>query len=122
MRALAAILLLLALAACAATEPPAPPPAPPLPPWAVPVDQLGNPWPEECRRDLAAETAYVPIFSVPRESMGRAPDGRSYDGLTYTFGVRGDELITIADDLYGWRLIYVMHHERCHVVAGAWHA
>ena len=88
-------------------------------PWDYPTDKAGNVWPEACRRDLSAETAYVPMARVPREVIGGA------NGKTFFFGTPGDEVINIADDLIPGSYAYLdtLQHERTHVVCGiGWHS
>jgi len=97
-----------------------------LAPWEQPTDHLDNPWPAVCRQNLAATVApsRVKIHYRPREELWRAL-GRDADGLTWSFGVQGDEVIWIADDIVGWRKAAVLQHELCHLdeYGGvAWHA
>ena len=87
-----------------------------MPPWQYETDQARNPWPAACRHDLAPETAHVPIVWRARAAMV------GINGLTFFGGNPGGESIVIADDLRGWLLEDVLHHERCHIVAGIdWH-
>ena len=95
-------------------------------PWEQPADHLGNPWPVACRQDLAAviKPGRVEIQYRPREELRRA-FGRDADGLTWSFGVQGDEIIWIADDIAGWRKTAVVQHEYCHLAeygGVGWHA
>ena len=106
--------LLLLLVGCATVEP-----------WERPIDHLGNPWPLACRQNLVAavKPSRVVIHYRPREELRRAL-GRDADGLTWSFGVQGDEVIWIADDIVGWRKVAVVQHELCHLTeygGVAWH-
>lgn len=106
------------LAACA----PIPVPFPPVHPWDLPTDQLGNPWPPECRRDLSVDTAAIPIHFAPRANMNGANGWFMTFGSTDSHGVLTG-LILIADDLIGVEYADVLHHERSHAVCGlTWHA
>ena len=100
-------------------------PAPPAP-WERPADQAGNVWPTICKRDLSAAVApgRVAITYIPRETL-RMAAGRDVNGLTWSFGVQGDEAIWIADDLEGFAKADTIQHEYCHLAeygGMAWHA
>lgn len=92
-----------ALAACA-----------PAPPWEYSTDSNRVPLPDVCRRDLAADTADVVVAFMPRSVLTKTVrDLRP--GYTVS-GTWDGWFIRIADDLDGWRLADVLHHERCHAV------
>lgn len=101
----------LALAVACSTAPP-----PPAAPWERPTDQAGNPWPVICKRDLSKLVApgRVKITYVSRAVLTSAA-GRDVNGLTWSFGVTGDEAIWIADDLTGFAKADTIQHELCHL-------
>ena len=86
-----------------------------LQPWEYEMDSSGFVLPSVCRHDLALETAKIPVMLEPRGQNSK------YDGFTI-FEDGTPTTIIIMDDLVGWRYDDVLHHERCHVVAGPyWH-
>lgn len=93
----------------------------PARPWDFPTDQVGNSWPPACRRDLSTDTTHVQIHFAPRANMNGA------NGLFLTFGATDERgvligVIILADDLTGDEYADVLHHEKCHAVAGMdWH-
>ena len=94
-------------------------------PWEREIDHLGNPWPPACRQDLiaAVKPDRVQVIPMPRAALYNAV-GREADGLTWTLGVKGDEVIWIIDDLRGWKKDAVIRHEYCHLAeygGVAWH-
>lgn len=120
-RLLAAIGLALMLAACAAMPEPAAERT--GAPWIYETDQNGNVWPAECRGPVGAEVAHVEVTFQPRATMSDY-SGRPINGMTFSFGVPGDERIVIAVELLAepWRLADAIYHEIEHVRCGfGWH-
>ena len=84
-----------------------------LSPWERGYDHSRNfTYPSQCLHDLSEETKDIPVLYVPKEEI------EGNDGVTYLFPIF---LIKINNNLQGWRQEEVLHHERCHIVAGFWH-
>ena len=86
----------------------------------------GYKYPPECLRDLNMDTAYVMVMKLSSEQLEdineryKIKPGSILWGATITIE-DGKHIILInrhlGDDMYQ----RIMHHERCHVVAGDWH-
>lgn len=93
------------------------------PPWTYATDQNGNTWPAECPGPIGAEVAHVEVTFQPRATID-SYNGKQVNGVTFSFGVAGDERIVIATELLAepWRLADVIYHEFQHVRCGfGWH-
>ncbi len=107
---LAPVALALALLGCASA-----------PPWTYETDQSHYVLPAIGRHDLAAETAMVPVFSIPRSVLDltrtseQVVQRQTLNGRTVIIQGR-PIVIQIADDLAGWRYDDTLHHERAHVI------
>lgn len=82
-------------------------------PWEHRTAANGYPWLPECRRDLSADTAMVPVGrekrAVLESRMKYLRKGETVNGAYYP----GLRVILIADDLAGWRYADTLHWERC---------
>jgi hypothetical protein len=110
---LLAILLAAAASACAD-------------PGAAPThDHAGRPYPPECQRDLSHVN--VPIIETTEASLFAlaAIGGKHLNpaGRFYGLHIRRatGSTIYIDERLRGWLRADVIHHEKCHEVAGHWH-
>lgn len=95
--------------------------------WDQASDSLGNTLPQTCRRNLAALVApgQVQVIRMSPADMERAL-GRPAYGLTFSFGVSGDEVIWINSDIVPgtWFYYDIERHEYCHIAefgGMAWH-
>ena len=90
-------------------------------PGDQPTDQFGNVYPPECRRDLS-EVA-VPVINVQPQVLqiwARALHKPLYSRMYAATIAR--EVILVDETVRGWKRDDLIHHERCHVVAGNWHS
>jgi hypothetical protein len=85
------------------------------------VDQAGNVYPVECRRDLSdVQALIVPVDGFPNPNM-QALYVPSIGGAT--------DIILVSRRLGGWKYADALHHERCHALmarlypetGGRWH-
>lgn len=81
------------------------------------TDFIGNVYPAKCRYDLSYVDADI-ITVAPTDSRLRKvhPDQITL-GTAYIF----KKLIVVSDRVSGWKREEVIHHERCHFIAGDWH-
>ena len=86
----------------------------------------GNAYPPECLRDLNMATAHVLVMNVSSEHLQdlnekhKINPGSTLWGATITVA-GGRQIIIINRHLSQDMYERVMHHERCHIVAGGWH-
>ncbi len=83
----------------------------------------GNPYPEACLRDLTAATPDTLILEISPKGLLRwnsEPEiSRLYGGVVR---LPGFPAFIIIDRTLGPEMrTRVLHHERCHIVAGPWH-
>jgi hypothetical protein len=94
--------------------------------YAYPTtDHAGRVYPLECRRDLSdvrvpvIYTSEAHMLSVASAAGLHVPDNARLYGLHVQ--QLGASIIMVDETLRGWVREDVVHHERCHEVAGAWH-
>ena len=96
----------------------------PRPAHMYATDYANNPYPNECRQDLAALTAQIPVVDVEPDKLARIA-GQPVYGVYMNF--RGLKFIYLDSNLSGWMRLEILHHERCHAfldMSGkdpAWH-
>lgn len=84
------------------------------------TDQMGNVYPQECRRDLSdVQARVVPVDAMPNSH-----------GAVFVPSVGGmTNIILVSRRLGGWKYTDAVHHERCHALMarlypetkGQWH-
>jgi len=88
------------------------------PDYYAATDVLGNHYPVACQKDLSY--IKIPVVPVSRADMDRLAAARHINGRLYGL-TWGGKVIMIDENLRGWVRDDIIHHERCHVVAGDWH-
>lgn len=95
-------------------------------PGAYPAtDHAGRVYPPECRRDLS--NVQVPVIFTSEAHMlsTASAAGLHIPANARLYGLHvqqlGSSIIMVDETLRGWVLDDVIHHERCHEVAGHWH-
>jgi hypothetical protein len=84
------------------------------------TDQMGNVYPEPCRRDLSdVQARVVPVDAIP---------GNHLAVYVPSIGHKTD-IILVSRKLGGWKYADAVHHEKCHALmaklypstGGQWH-
>ena len=99
--------VLLLLAGCVATG-------------EVQYDTQGRLYPEQCRGDLSWVNA-----KIEHRPLSEMPEARGYPGEKTAGGGylnRTPPLIILANEIPADEMDDAIRHERCHIIAGAWHS
>jgi hypothetical protein len=84
------------------------------------IDQFGNVYPPECRGDLSHVAATIQAVTPDALQFWAAALHKPANWRLYGLTV-GRKSILVDETIAGWKRDDLVHHERCHIIAGEWH-